>query len=253
MFQDGVLNEHTESEDEGEELIDEDEFEMQSPVYGNSQKETQPTSLATSVLEPAKESMNEALKTPVLSSKMSKISPKAATTKMPQKSPLTEEAHPKDDKPVVKKPPVDKSLVCIQDIFTLRKFNVKPQTKIDDSKVPKHVIKTMEKLNKDSSVFEIDLEKAVMLANVQGNVLNLNLNNGTTGPPVNQMENEKEHFHSCYITGMKAYFKSLKVRSEKMARIEKELDHSETKRSDIKRVLMRFQKEQMLGYRLDQA
>lgn len=52
---------------------------------------------------------------------------------------------------------------------------------------------------------------------------------------------------------MKAYFKSLKVKGEKFARIQRELDHSETKRSEIKRVLMRFNREQMLGYRLEQA
>lgn len=42
---------------------------------------------------------------------------------------------------------------------------------------------------------------------------------------------------------MKAYFKSLKVKPDKFSRIERELDHSETKRSEIKRVLMRFNKE----------
>ena len=113
----------------------------------------------------------------------------------------------------------------------------------------------MEKMNKDG-VFDIDIEKAVMLANVQGNVLNFKTQTNNTMVPTsvfpNQAQNEKEHFHSCYIQGMKAYFKSMKVKPEKMARIERELEHSETKRSDIKRIFIRFHKEQMLGYRLEQ-
>jgi hypothetical protein len=50
---------------------------------------------------------------------------------------------------------------------------------------------------------------------------------------------------------MKAYFKGKRVKPGKMKRIEKELDASDTNRSDFKRVLMRFQKEQMLGFRLE--
>ena len=52
---------------------------------------------------------------------------------------------------------------------------------------------------------------------------------------------------------MKAYFRGIdpKIAAEKLQKIDKELEHSDTKRADIKRVLMRFNKEQMIGFRLD--
>ena len=64
---------------------------------------------------------------------------------------------------------------------------------------------------------------------------------------------EKETFYSCYITGMKAYFKAMKktLTPKMLLRIERELEQSDTKRSDIKRVLLRFDREQQLGYRLE--
>ena len=51
---------------------------------------------------------------------------------------------------------------------------------------------------------------------------------------------------------MKAHFKSKKSIDKKLfSKIEKELEHSDSKRTDMKRVLMRFNKEQMMGYRLE--
>ena len=41
------------------------------------------------------------------------------------------------------------------------------------------------------------------------------------------------------------------ITSEKLQKFEKELDYSDTKRADIKRVLMRFSKDQMIGFRLE--
>ena len=66
---------------------------------------------------------------------------------------------------------------------------------------------------------------------------------------------EKELYYSCHLPGMKAYFRSFKklLAPGKLQKIEKELEHSDTKRADIKRVLMRFNKEQMIGFRLDQV
>ena len=49
---------------------------------------------------------------------------------------------------------------------------------------------------------------------------------------------------------MKVFFKALGVKPPKMKRIEKELDASLTNRSEFKRVLIKFQKEKMLGFRL---
>lgn len=49
---------------------------------------------------------------------------------------------------------------------------MKPIAELKDFKVPPNVIKAMDKMKKEG-IFDIDLEKAVMLANVQGNVLNL--------------------------------------------------------------------------------
>ena len=65
---------------------------------------------------------------------------------------------------------------------------------------------------------------------------------------------EKELYYSCYIQGMKAYLKSNKTNKlapKQLKRVDAELEQSESKRSDIKRVLMRFHKDQQKGYRLD--
>jgi len=86
----------------------------------------------------------------------------------------------------------------------------------------------------------------MMLANIQGSTLALKSQLNITLANPSQLvdhQNEKEHYYSCYITGMKAYFKGKRVKPAKMKRIERELDASDTNRSDFKRVLMRFQKE----------
>ena len=52
---------------------------------------------------------------------------------------------------------------------------------------------------------------------------------------------------------MKGYFKGMtkKLGIKKVMRIERELEQSDTKRMDLKRVLMRFAREHMLGFRLE--
>ena len=82
-----------------------------------------------------------------------------------------------------------------------------------------------------------------MLANVQGNPLSNN--SGLPNPAPGQLydhTSEKELYFSCHLQGMKAHFRAFKnkIAPEKLLKIEKELEHSDTKRADIKRVLMRF-------------
>ena len=64
---------------------------------------------------------------------------------------------------------------------------------------------------------------------------------------------DKEMFYSGHIPGIKAFFKSKKKKwgQKKIEAIDSALEHSDTKRSDIKRVMMRFNKEQMMGYRIE--
>ena len=52
---------------------------------------------------------------------------------------------------------------------------------------------------------------------------------------------------------MKQHFRSKKKQytQAKLQRIDRELEHSDTKRVDIKRVLMRFNRDMMSGYRLE--
>ena len=111
----------------------------------------------------------------------------------------------------------------------------------------------MEKMNEDNFI-QLDAEKAMMLANAQGNPITNNTGQGAPAPgQLYDHTSEKELYFSCHLPGMKAYFKQLKniFAPEKLAKIDKELEHSDTKRADIKRVLMRFNKEQMIGCRLD--
>ena len=53
---------------------------------------------------------------------------------------------------------------------------------------------------------------------------------------------------------MKAFFKSKKsINKKHFQRIEQELEHNDSKRTDMKRVLLRFNKEQQMGFRLEQT
>lgn len=118
---------------------------------------------------------------------------------------------------------------------------------VDESKLPKNIQKAIDKLSNKDSVFEIDFEKAMMLANISGA---LAVGVTTANQSQQAQQNEKELYYSCYVPGMKVFFQALGVKPPKMKRIEKELDASQTNRSDFKRVLIKFQKEQMLGFRL---
>ena len=118
---------------------------------------------------------------------------------------------------------------------------------VDESKLPKNVQKAIDKLSNKDSVFEIDFEKAMMLANISGA---LAVGVTTANQSQQTQQNEKELYYSCYVPGMKVFFQALGVKPPKMKRIEKELDASQTNRSDFKRVLIKFHKEQMLGFRL---
>ena len=76
-----------------------------------------------------------------------------------------------------------------------------------------------------------------------GNTSNLGFMNGQT---------DKEWYIACYIPGMKGLVKNFSMFKSSMRKLEKILDHhTETKRADIKRVLMRFCKEHMLGFKLE--
>lgn len=145
------------------------------------------------------------------------------------------------------------NVVCEEEWFVLKKFQLKKALVIDDSKLPRNIRKVMEKLNVDNSFIELDAEKALMLAYAQGNPIS---NNGSVAIPgqIYDHSNEKEQYFSCHLPGMKAYFRQFKetISPEKLQKIDKELEQSESKRVDIKRVLMRFTKDQMIGYRLDQ-
>ena len=56
----------------------------------------------------------------------------------------------------------------------------------------------------------MDLEKAMMLANARGAAISVNQHLGSdTGPSVYDHQTEKDLYYSCYLPGMKAYFKTL--------------------------------------------
>lgn len=146
------------------------------------------------------------------------------------------------------------NLICLEAWFTLKKiedFTNKPQ--VDANNLPRNVRKVMEKFNEDGFI-QLDVEKALMLANAQGN-LNMAIGNQMANPAQALAEgtSEKELYYSCYISGMKQHFRSKKKQysKAKLERIDRELEHSDTKRVDIKRVLMRFNRDMTNGYRLE--
>ena len=110
--------------------------------------------------------------------------------------------------------------------------------------MPKNLKKYIDKMQEDRFV-QLDYEKAVILAQAQGTALNMPLDLNNPGQGLVQHNTDKELFFSCYISGMKAYFKSKKsINKKHFQRIEQELEHNDSKRTDMKRVLLRFNKEQ---------
>lgn len=138
----------------------------------------------------------------------------------------------------------DKTLVDVEDWFTLRKFELKNKKPIEvDPNIVKKLKKYMEKQN-DGNFVELDMEKALILAQNQNvNFASSSLQNQAGKLAEHQLE--KELFFSCYIPGMKAHIQTLykNLKSHQLAKIQQELVKSDTNRSDIKRVLMRFVKD----------
>ena len=153
----------------------------------------------------------------------------------------------------LKKEKADKTLIDVEDWFTLRKFELKNKQKIEvDPNIVKKLKKYMEKQN-DGNFVELDMEKALILAQNQNvNFASSSLQNQAGKLAEHQLE--KELFFSCYITGMKAHIQATykNLKSHQRAKIQQELVKSDTNRSDIKRVLMRFVKDQQMGFRLEQ-
>ena len=93
------------------------------------------------------------------------------------------------------------------DWFILKKFQLKRPPEIDDSKLPRNVRRVMEKMNEDNFI-QLDAEKAMMLANAQGNPITNNTGQGAPAPgQLYDHTSEKELYFSCHLPGMKAYFK----------------------------------------------
>lgn len=75
------------------------------------------------------------------------------------------------------------NLVCREDWFTLKKFQLKKKPTINDTKLPANVLKAIRKANDASNLQEMDLEKAMMVANAKGAAISVNkhLGNGDGG------------------------------------------------------------------------
>ena len=67
--------------------------------------------------------------------------------------------------------------------FTLKKFELKKKHPIDDSKLPLKVRKAVKKLEEDGFI-DVDVEKAMMIANAQGVASNVNMQLGNISPQI---------------------------------------------------------------------
>lgn len=169
------------------------------------------------------------------------------TNKVPQ--PRTDAA-PSPPRPDVPPQKIDKRIVCDLDWFRLRKYELKKPLVIEDPRLQR---KLKDFMDKHSDWVQLDYEKAMLLAQAQGAQLSMNSKLSAPGM-LAEHQADKELYYSCYIQGMKAYLKSTKgtkLGPKQLKRVDAELEQSESKRSDIKRVLMRFNKESQKGYRLD--
>ena len=118
------------------------------------------------------------------------------------------------------------NLVCREDWFTLKKFQLKKKPTINDTKLPANVLKAIKKANEDSNLQVMDLEKAMMVANAKGAAIAVNKHLGLADSgQLYDHHNEKELYYSCYLPGMKAYLNGqLKKQDPKlMQKIEHEL------------------------------
>ena len=61
---------------------------------------------------------------------------------------------------------------------------------------------------------------------------------------------EKEMQYSCYLSGIKKYFKATGLSVKEYAKVEKLLDQSDSKRVDVRRFNVKYTRDQPLGYKL---
>ena len=57
--------------------------------------------------------------------------------------------------------------------------------------------------------------------------------------------------YSCYITGIKKHFRTIGLNAKQIVKIEKLIDQSDTKRADVRRIYIKYTKDQPLGYKLE--
>ena len=153
----------------------------------------------------------------------------------------------------------DKTLIAQENWFSLRKFEPKSsklQKSEQEMKMTKKMHEVLQKLSiENKNIMDLDLEKALMLANLAGSQhlsaqFSALRKGGTEANTINSPDTE--HFYSCYIQGMKRHCKTRRIFKHCMKRIEEELDKTDNKRVEVKRALIKFTKENMSGFKLEQ-
>ena len=62
---------------------------------------------------------------------------------------------------------------------------------------------------------------------------------------------DKDMQYSCYVHGLKRHFKTIGLSAKQFAKVEKMIDQSDNKRTDVKRIHVKYTKDQTFGYKLE--
>ena len=57
--------------------------------------------------------------------------------------------------------------------------------------------------------------------------------------------------YACYLSGLKKHFKTLGLSNKQFLKVEKMLEQSDNRRTDVKRIHIKYTRDQPLGYKLE--
>ena len=63
--------------------------------------------------------------------------------------------------------------------------------------------------------------------------------------------NDKEMSYACYLQGIKRHFRTIGLSTKQIMKVEKLIEQSDNKRTDVKRIHIKYTKDQLLGYKLE--
>lgn len=140
--------------------------------------------------------------------------------------------------------------------FTLRRFE--PKSKMH---ISKKIKKALNKITQGKALDAIVHQQLVgLVSNLSQQQLN-DLLTSQANPTTLQLQilnqtnllPDKEVYYSCYVQGVKKHFRTLGFPEKLQSRIDKWIEQNDSKRQDVRRIHVKFTRDQSLGFKLEKA